>query len=86
MIVEVKLMERDKSLGERLGEAADAVRSKVNEVSDRARAESHDFKAETSNDPVERLTEKGKGLVDRVKAEVHEANADRQADNAKRDR
>ena len=78
-------MDRKKSLGERLGEAADAVRSKVNETTDRTRAEGHDFKAETSNDPVERVTEKGKALVDRAKAELHEANSDRQARNATRD-
>ena len=73
-----------KGIGERLGDAVDAVKNKVNEGADRARAEGHDFKAETSDNPVERVTEKGKGLVDRAKAEVHEGASERNADEAGR--
>ncbi len=76
------MTDRDKSIGERLGEAADAVKSKVKGGADRARAEGHDFNAETSNNPVEGLVEKGKGAVDRAKADLHDAHAERQARNA----
>ncbi|WP_027483365.1 hypothetical protein [Deinococcus pimensis] len=76
------MTDRDKSVGERLGEAADAVKSKVNEGADRARAEGHDFNAETADNPVDRVVEKGKAVVDRAKAGLHGANADRQARDA----
>lgn len=74
------MTKREGSLGEKLGSAADAVKSKVNEGADRARAEGHDAKAETSDNPLESLVEKGKGAVDRAKAGHHEDRADRQAD------
>ena len=77
-------MTDDKSLGERLGDAANAVKSKVNEGADRVRAEVHDFNAETSDNPVDGAVEKGKGVVDRAKADYHEGQADASADEASR--
>ncbi|GBF08059.1 hypothetical protein DAERI_220002 [Deinococcus aerius] len=76
------MTDKDKSLGERLGDAADAVKHKVNEGADRARAEGHDFKAETSDNPLERAVEKGKGMVDRGKAELHDAASEQKARDA----
>ncbi|MCL6567699.1 MAG: hypothetical protein K6T35_02160, partial [Meiothermus silvanus] len=38
---------------------------------DRARAKGHEVKADTSDNPVEKVVEKGKAAVDRAKAEVH---------------
>ena len=73
----------DKTLGERAGEAMDAVKSKVNEVADRTRAEGHEAKAETTNNPVERAVEKTKGAVDNAKADGHEAQAHVQSERAK---
>lgn len=66
------MTDENKSIGERLGDAVDAVKHKVNEGADRARAEVHDFKAETTDNPVESAVEKGEGMVDRGKAELHE--------------
>ena len=74
----------DQSLGDKLGNAADAVKHKVNEGADRARAQSHDAKSQTADHPVEKLTEKAKATVDRGKAEVHEHRADRDAKDATR--
>ncbi|GHF43841.1 hypothetical protein HNQ07_001928 [Deinococcus metalli] len=77
-------MSDDKSVGERLGDAVDAVKHKANEGADRARAEEHDYRAETSDNPLERAVEKGKGLVDRGKAEMHEAASERNAKESTR--
>ncbi|SMB84189.1 hypothetical protein [Deinococcus hopiensis] len=77
-------MSDDKSIGERLGNAVDAVKHKVNEGADRARAEGHDFKAETTDNPIESAVEKGKGLVDRGKAELHENASEHDAKDASR--
>lgn len=65
-------------------EAGKAVRSKVNEVADRARAEAHDVKADTSDNPVEKTVEKGKAAVDRAKAEVHKESSKAAAKKARR--
>jgi hypothetical protein len=65
-------------------EAGKAVRSKVNEVADRARAEGHEVKAETSDNPVEKAVEKGKAVVDRAKAEVHKESSKAAAKKARR--
>lgn len=73
-----------KGLGERLGDAVDAVKHKVNEGADRARAEGHDVKAQTSDSPLERAAEKGKGMVDRGKADLHEGASERDAKDASR--
>lgn len=73
-----------KSMGERLGEAVDSAKHKVNEMADRTRAEGHEVKAETSDHPVERVVEKGKASVDRGKAELHEAASEKQARDAGR--
>ncbi|MFB9991383.1 hypothetical protein ACFFLM_05255 [Deinococcus oregonensis] len=73
-----------KGLGERLGDAVDAVKQKANEGADRTRAEGHDFKAETSDNPIEGAVEKGKGMVDRGKAELHESASERDAKDASR--
>ncbi|GGO38262.1 hypothetical protein [Deinococcus humi] len=73
-----------KGIGERLGEAVDSVKHKVNEGADRARAEGHDFKAETTDNPVEGAVEKGKGMVDRGKAELHESASEKDAKDASR--
>jgi len=78
------MTDEKKGLGERLGEAADSVKHKVNEGADRARAEGHDFKAETSDNPVESATEKGKGMIDRGKAELHEGASEQDARDASR--
>ncbi len=75
-------MADDRSIGEKLGDAAGALTSKVNEGADRARAEGHDAKSEATDNPVESLIEKGKAAVDRGKAEYHDAQADRKADKA----
>ncbi|AFZ68562.1 hypothetical protein [Deinococcus peraridilitoris] len=74
----------DQSLGDKLGNAADAVKHKVNEAADRARAEGHDAKSQTSDNPIESLVEKGKAALDRGKAEAHEHQADRDARDAGR--
>ncbi len=73
-----------KGMGERLGDAVDAVKHKVNEGANRARAEGHDFKAETSDNPIEGAVEEGKGMVDRGKAELHEGASERDAKDAGR--
>ncbi|GGK40425.1 hypothetical protein GCM10008955_37750 [Deinococcus malanensis] len=78
------MSEDDKSIGERLGNAADAAKHKVNEMADRGRAEAHDAKAETADNPVDRTMEKGKGMVDRGKAELHENVSERDAKDAGR--
>jgi hypothetical protein len=66
-----------------LKDAGRAIRSKVNEVADRARAAGHDAKADTSDNPLERASERVKGGVDRAKAEYHEESADQAAEDAK---
>ena len=68
---------------DKLADAGKAVRSKVNEGADRARAAGHDAKAETSDNPIEQVSEKVKGAVDRGKAEYHDAAADKAARDAK---
>ena len=75
---------KNKSVGEKLGSAVNAAKSKVNEMADRGRAEMHDAKSETTNNPVERLTEKGKAAVDRTKAEYHEGSAEVHARRSRR--
>ena len=75
-------MADDRSIGEKLGDAAGVVKSKINEGADRARAEGHEAKSEATDNPVESVVEKGKAAVDRGKAEVHNAEADRKADKA----
>lgn len=77
-------MSDDKSIGERLGEAADAVKSKVNELSDRASANVRDAQAETADNPVEGAVRKGQAAFDRAKAEMHEERSERKADDATR--
>lgn len=78
------MTDRDRTLGEQLGDAAGAVKSKVNEVADRARAEGHDAKSEATNNPLESVVEKGKAAVDRAKAGYHEAEAESKADRLDR--
>ena len=63
----------------KLEEAGKAVRSKVNEVADRARAAGHEAKAETTDNPVEKVVQKGKAAVDKAKAEHHEKSSDKAA-------
>lgn len=75
-------MAEDKSIGERLGEAADAVRSKVNELADRASANVRDAQAETADNPAEAAVRKGQAAYDRTKAEVNEERAEHQAREA----
>ncbi|MBB6098509.1 Sec-independent protein translocase protein TatA [Deinobacterium chartae] len=75
-------MSNDRSMGERLGDALGAAKSKVNEVADRTRAETHDAQAELADNPLEGAVEKGKAAVDRGKAGYHEARADHQAKRA----
>lgn len=75
-------MAEDKSIGERLGEAADAVRSKVNELGDRASANVRDAQAETADNPVEAAVRKGQAAFDRTKAEVNEERSEHQAREA----
>ncbi|PYE53548.1 hypothetical protein [Deinococcus yavapaiensis] len=77
-------MSENKSIGERLGEAADSVKSKVNELGDRASANVRDAQAETADNPVEGAVRKGQAAYDRAKAEVHEERSERQADEASR--
>lgn len=72
----------DKSVGERLGAAVDAVKEKVNQGADRTWAEAHEFNAETASNPVDRVMEEGKAAVDHAKADLHGARADQQADKA----
>ncbi|MFC4637909.1 hypothetical protein [Deinococcus hohokamensis] len=72
----------DKSVGERLGAAVDAVKEKVNEGADRTRAETHEFNAETASNPVDGLMERGKAAVDHTKADLHGARADQKSDKA----
>ena len=73
-----------KGIGERLGEAVDSAKHKVNELADRSRAEGHEFKAETSDHPVERTVEKGKAMVDHGKADLHEVASEKKARDAGR--
>lgn len=68
----------------KLEEAGKAVRSKVNEVADRARAAGHDAKAETTDNPVEKAVEKGKAKVDKAKAEHHQRSSKDAARKAKK--
>ena len=77
-------MSENKSIGERLGEAVDAVKSKVNEAGDRANANVRDAQAETADNPVEGAVRKGQAAFDRAKAEVNEERARNQADEATR--
>ena len=71
-------------MADKIKEAVKAVRSKVNEVADRARAEGHEVKADTSDNPVEKAVEKGKAVVDRAKAEVHKEASKTAAKKARR--
>lgn len=71
-------------MADKLKEAAKAVRSKVNEGADRVRAAGHDVKADTTDNPVERVVEKAKAGVDRAKAGRHESSSDNAARKARR--
>jgi hypothetical protein len=71
-------------MADKVKDVARAVRSKVNEVADKARAAGHDLKADTSDNPVEKLSEKAKATVDRGKAAVHEADSKAAAKRAKK--
>lgn len=71
-------------MADKLKEAARAVRSKVNEVADKARAQVHAAKADTSDNPVEKLSEKAKAAVDRTKAKIHQIDSDAAASRAKK--
>lgn len=71
-------------MADKLKEAGKAVRAKVNEAADRARAAGHDAKADTTDNPVERVVEKVKAGVDRAKADMHETSADNAARKVKR--
>ncbi|MFZ5992030.1 MAG: hypothetical protein ACOYW9_09715 [Deinococcota bacterium] len=71
-------------MADKIKEAVKAVRSKVNEVADRARAKGHEVKADTSDNPVEKVVEKGKAAVDRAKAEVHKEASKTAAKKARR--
>jgi len=70
-------------MDKKLKEAAKAVRSKLNEVADRARAEGHEIKADTSDNPMEKVVEKGKAAVDRAKAKVHQESSKAAAKKAR---
>ena len=78
------MSEHEKGLGERLGEAVDAVQHKASEVAHRTRAEGHDFNAETASNPLDRAVEKGKGLAERAQAELHEQASEHDAKDATR--
>jgi|GEM_PF-5639844 len=74
----------DRSIGERLGDVANAARNKVNEATDRTRAEVHDANSEATNNPVTSVTEKGKAAWDRAKADYHNDRAEDSARDATR--
>ena len=84
----------DKSVGERLGEAANkakdklenagkAVEHSVKGAGNRASANAHDAKAETSDNVFEKAEHTVKGGVDRAKANVNEGKADYHEERAK---
>jgi hypothetical protein len=74
----------DDKLSDDAKSAAHAVKSKVNEGADRARAAGHDAAAETRDNPIDRVSDKAQAGVDRAKAGVNEAKADLHAEDAKR--
>lgn len=71
-------------MADKVKDAARAVRSKVNEAADRARAAGHDAKADTSDNPVEKVSEKAKAAVDKGKAKVHQTDSDMAAKRVKK--
>ncbi|MER3482903.1 MAG: hypothetical protein C4332_06870 [Meiothermus sp.] len=71
-------------MADKMKDAARAVRSKVNELADKARAAGHDIKADTSDNPVEKVSEKAKAAVDKGKAKAHETDSKMAANRAKK--
>ncbi|MER3552848.1 MAG: hypothetical protein C4331_00415 [Meiothermus sp.] len=71
-------------MADKMKDAARAVRSKVNELADKARAAGHDIKADTSDNPVEKVSEKVKAAVDKGKAKAHETDSKMAANRAKK--
>ena len=91
---------QDKSIGQRIGEAVDKAKDvagdlldganeKRKEADDRASANVHDAKAETTDNPLKKAGHKVGAAVDRAKAEGHDKKAEhhreRAEDRAKRD-
>lgn len=88
------MSDHNKSIGQRIGEAVDkakdiagdlldGAKEKGKEGESRTSANVHDAKAETSENPLEKLGHKVGAAVDRTKADVHEGKAEAHKERAK---
>lgn len=88
------MSDNNKSFGKRVGEAVDKVKDvaqdalsgadeKRKETGNRADANVHDAKAETSDNPLDKAGHKIAGGVDRAEAEGHSGKAEYHEEKAK---
>ena len=72
----------EKNLGDRLVDAAESVKERINQGAANVRAEGHELAAENSDNLSDKAKHKAEELEDRAKAAVHDAKADHAAKNA----
>lgn len=73
----------EKNLGDRLTDAAETVKERINQGAANLRAEGHRVAAENSDSLAEKAHHKKEELEDRAKATLHDTKADHAEKNAK---
>ncbi|GEM45941.1 hypothetical protein [Deinococcus cellulosilyticus] len=73
----------EKRLEDKLVDAAESVKERINQGAANLRAEGHEAAAEASDNLADKAHHKKEELEDRAKAAVHDAKADHAARNAK---